>query len=100
MVFGQAAGVQCARYMMDGRLQKTWLSKLSGADVRDAAFVDGGGLAGVSAAKAMLENRDKTVLLDKVSFCGGDAHSEADTRIEGWPQKKFQGLTPKSMQRT
>ena len=67
---------------------------------RHAAIVDGGGLAGVSAAKAMLENSDKTVLLDKISFCGGDAHSEADTRIEGWPQKKFQGLTPKSMQRT
>ena len=43
--------------MMNGKLQETLLSELSGADVRDAAIVDGGGLAGVSAAKTRLEKQ-------------------------------------------
>ena len=61
-VFGRVAGVQCAKYKM------TLLSELSGADVMDVAFVDGSGLAGVSAAKTLLENRGKTVFVDRASF--------------------------------
>ena len=76
VVFGRVAGVHCTKYMM------TLLSELSGADVRDAAIVDGGGLAGVSAAKTILENRGKTVLVDKFSFCGGDS-TKATSGING-----------------
>ena len=61
-VLGSVAGVQCAKYKM------TLLSELSGADVMDVAFVDGSGLAGVSAAKTLLENRGKTVFVDRASF--------------------------------
>ena len=47
VVFSRVAGVHCAKYM------RTLLSELSGADVRDAAIVDGGGLAGASNARGV-----------------------------------------------
>merc|ERR1719216_828073 len=46
------------------------------------AIVVGGGLAGVSAANTVLENGGKVVLLDKLSFCGGNS-TKATSGING-----------------
>ena len=78
----------------EGKLQETLLSKLSGAGVRDAAFVDGGGLAGVSAAKTMLENRGKSSwtsfrFVEEISMRGVMPTLRSTGELSGWPRKFF-----------
>merc|ERR1712050_506220 len=82
VVFGRVAGLHCAKYMMDGKIEETSLAELSGADIGDQAIVVGGGLAGVSAANTILENGGKVLLLDKSSFCGGNS-TKATSGING-----------------
>merc|ERR1719210_2333590 len=93
VVFGRVAGLHCAKYMLEGKMQDTSLAELSGADIGDTAIVVGGGLAGVSAANTILENGGKVVLIDKSSFCGGNS-TKATSGINGAATKtqKIKGI--------
>ena len=69
----------CTRSMSPLGAMATWFSCGQGVVV-------GGGLSGVSAANALLEDNAKVVLLDKSCFCGGNS-STATSGINKAKQK-------------